>query len=364
MLLEPFQATTTTHKRGKSSSPLDTSLVTPHPITVLPVEILSEIMCYMPLFYGHDAPSIHPLDPDLDPSRRFTKDSPIRTPHWVAVSHVCRHWRQVALKCRGLWTCIPLVSPNWAQRALTLSHPHPITLRIDSEDNSLDRGYVSADALCLALAHMSRIYKIHIHSPWGTKYGDRILSILYGILCRGAPVLEELDLASDVPFIVYSGPEWSAMTSAMAKLRVLRLGECVLPADCFLFHSGLTQLRLSGTRVMWPTLESFISTLSLLSNLQVLELYGVLPSAHALSLSLSSVSSDLLSMDLPLLKELHLGGTGQSILAALQSLNLSENVQVFVTLPNSSEENGSLSQWLTKLRGRQGIVSAQTHTVH
>src|SRR5712691_3114799 len=117
---------------GPSSSPFDASPTAPHPITLLPVEILSEIMCYMPLFYGYDAPSIRPLDRDLDPSTRFTRDGPIRTPHWVAVSHVCHLWREVALKCKALWTCIPLVTPAWAQRALTLSNPHPITIRIDS----------------------------------------------------------------------------------------------------------------------------------------------------------------------------------------------------------------------------------------
>jgi hypothetical protein len=354
MSLERFQ--TATQRRGKSSPLLNTSPTASHPITLLPVELLSEIMCYMPLFYGHDAPSISPLDRDLDPSRRFTRDSPIRTPHWVAVSHVCRHWREVALKCKALWIYIPLVSPRWAQRALTLSNPYTIILRLDSGDGSLDRGYVSADALCLALAHMSRIYKIHIHSPWGTKYGDRILSILYGVLCRGAPVLEELDLASDVPFIVHTGPEWSTMASVIAKLRVLRLDEFNLPANSFLFHPGLTHLRLSGTRIMWPTLESLLSTLALVSNLQVLELYGVLPWAHS--------SSDPPSMELPCLKELHLGGTGQSILAVLQSLDLSENVQVYVTLPNSSRDNGSPSQWLMKLRGRQGAFPAHAHRTH
>ena len=344
-------------QRVKSSSPFDASPTAPHPITLLPVEILSEIMCYMPLFYDHDAPSIHPLDSDLDPSRRFTKDGPIRTPHWVAVSHVCYRWREVALKCKALWTYIPLVSPAWAQRALTLSNPHPITVRIDSRDSSIDRGYVSADALFLALAHMSRIRKIRIRSPWGTKYGDRILSFVYGALCSGAPVLEELDLGSDVPFMVRSGPEWSTMASVIAKLRVLRLEQCFLPADGFLFHSGLTHLRLSGTKIMWPTLESLLSTLALMPKLQILELYGVLPSAP----SSSSSSSDPPSLDLPLLKELHLSGATQSMLAVLQSFTLSGNVQVFVTLPDSVTESGSPSQWMMALRGRQGIGIIPVH---
>lgn len=342
-----------THRRDNSSSPLDTA---PHPITLLPVEILSEIMCYMPLFYDHDAPSIRPLDRNLDPSRRFTRDGPIRTPHWIAVSHVCHHWRQVALKCKALWTCIPLVSVRWAQRALTLSHPHPITLRIDSHDNSLDRGYVSVDALCHALGHISRIRKIRIHSPWGTKHADRIVSIIFGALLCGAPALEEFDLASDPPFVVDSDPAGSNMVSAIAELRVLRLDECYLPANCSLFHPGLTHLRLSGTQAMWPVLESMFSTLALVPKLQILELYGVLPSGYL-------PSSDPLCY-LPSLKELHLGGTTQSILAVLQSLNLSENVQVFVTLPNTAAEDGSCSRWLMKLHGRQGIAPDHTHRAH
>lgn len=100
-----------------------------------------------------------------------------------------------------------------------------------------------------------------------------------------------------------------------------------------------------------------LSTLALVPKLQILELYGVLPSEHL-------PSSDRPLYDLPFLKELHLGGTGQSILAVLQSLNLSENVQVFVTLPNTAAEYGSRLRWLMKLQGRQGIAPDHTHSVH
>ena len=354
---EHTQTQVVMHRHGSSSSPFGSSPTTPRPITLLPVEILSEIMCYMPLFYGHDAPSIWPLDRDLDPSRRFTKNGPIRTPHWVAVSHVCHHWREVALRCKALWMFIPLVSVRWAQRALTLSHPHPITLRIDSKDSSLDKGYVSVDALCYALAHIDRIRKIRVRSPWGTKYADRIVSVIYGALLYGAPALEEFDLASDLPFVVDSDLDRKNMASTIAELRVLRLDECYLPANCFLFHPGLTHLRLSGTQPMWPALDSMRNTLALVPKLQVLELYGVLPSGHL-------PSSDHPSSDLPSLKEFHLGGTGQNILAVLQSLNLSEKVQIFVTLPNTATEDGSRTRWLMKLHGRQGIVPDHTHGVH
>lgn len=345
---------------NSSSSLLDAPRRYSHPITLLPVEILSEIMCYLPLFRGHDAPSIRPLDCDLDPSRRFTKDGPIRTPHWVAVSQVSHRWREIAFACKALWTCIPLVSVRWAQCALRLSHPHPITLHIDSKEVSLDRGYLSVDALCLTLAHMHRIRKIRIHSPWGTKYGDRVMSIISDTLCRGASALEELDLAPDRPFLAYSGPDRSTMTNVVfAELRVLRLDQCYPPADCFWFSPGLTHVQLSGTRPMWQTLESMLSTLHPISELQVLELYGVLPN--------SSSSPGCSPIKLPSLKELHLGGTGQNILAVLQALVLSESVQVFVTLPHATTtttETGSPSQWLVKLRAKQSVGPEHAHASH
>ncbi|KAI9510530.1 hypothetical protein F5148DRAFT_573080 [Russula earlei] len=352
----PESSIIVTRGRGHLSS-LDTSRTASHPVTRLPFELLSEIMCYMPLFYDRDAPSIHPLDSNLDPFRQFTRNGPIRTPHWVAVSYVCRRWREIALRCKALWTCIPLVSVRWAERALALSYPHPLVLRINSGDLSLDRGYVSVDALCLAFAHMSRIRKIRMHSPWGTKYGDRIMGLVYAALCRGAPALEEFDLASNPPLLVHSGPDKDTMTSALAELRVLRLDQCYLPPDCFLFHPGLTHLRLSGTGAMWPALGSMLCTLALLPNLRVIELYGVLPPGHL-------SSDDPHSFDLPSLKEVHLGGTGQRVLAALRSLNLSENVQVFVTLPNARSEYGSPSRWLMKLRGKFGASTEHAHGVH
>jgi len=183
------------------------------------------------------------------------------------------------------------------------------------------------------------------------------MNIIFGALLCGAPALEEFDLASDPPFVVDSGPDGSNVVSAIAELRVLRLNECYLPANSSLFHPGLTHLRLSGTQAMWSALESMLSTLALVPKLQILELYGVLPSGHL-------PSSNPPLYGLHSLKELHLGGTGQSILALLQSLNLPENVQVFVTLPNTAAEDGSRLRWLMKLRGWQGIAPDHTYSVH
>jgi hypothetical protein len=81
---------------------------------------------------------------------------------------------------------------QFVQGALSLSRPHPITLHADF---TLIRGHVSVGALCHALAHINRIRKIRILSPWGTKHGDHFVSIMCGVLLCGAPpALEEFDL--------------------------------------------------------------------------------------------------------------------------------------------------------------------------
>ena len=187
------------------------------------------------------------------------------------------------------------------------------------------------------------------------------MDVVFGALCRGAPSLEELDLAPDPPFLVPSAPDRNTTIEAdLAALRVIRLDQCYLPADCFLFHPGLTHLRLSGSRAVWPALEPLLSTLSLVPKLQVLELYGVLPTAHSSPRPASTADRRLL----PLLHELHLGGTPQGVLAVLQALDLSEGVRVSVNLPDAPTEDGSPSRLLTKLRGKQGSGPESSHTSH
>jgi hypothetical protein len=104
---------------------------------------------------------------------------------------------------------------------------------------------------------------------------------------------------------LHLGPEWSMMTSAIAKQRELRLGECILPAACFLFHSGSTHLWLSGARVMWPALEFFMNTLAVVQPSRPRAIWHLSsPTHHHHRLTHS--------MDLPLPKELHLSGSDAS----------------------------------------------------
>ncbi len=94
--------------------------------------------------------------------------------------------------------------------------------------------------------------------------------------------------------------------------------------------------------------------------LQVLELYGVLPTAHS---SLRPASTAVHPV-LPLLRELHLGGTTQGVLAVLKALNLPERVTVYVSLPDAPTVGGSSQKLLAKLSGKQGTGPEPSHTSH
>ncbi|KAF8550385.1 hypothetical protein OG21DRAFT_1370924, partial [Imleria badia] len=71
----------------------------------LPLETLETI-------FIHCARAYHDEDPgSLTPT----------VPSWVNVSCVCRHWRNVALNCRTLWTYLFVTSPRWTDELLARS---------------------------------------------------------------------------------------------------------------------------------------------------------------------------------------------------------------------------------------------------
>ena len=53
---------------------------------------------------------------------------------WIEVSYVCRHWRNVALTCPSLWTCLPrpLRSARWMEEILKRSKKASLIIWTDS----------------------------------------------------------------------------------------------------------------------------------------------------------------------------------------------------------------------------------------
>ncbi|TEB37109.1 hypothetical protein FA13DRAFT_1614958, partial [Coprinellus micaceus] len=45
---------------------------------------------------------------------------------WIRVTHVCRHWREVALDCTSLWSRITFSHNDFTQAKLARSKRHPL----------------------------------------------------------------------------------------------------------------------------------------------------------------------------------------------------------------------------------------------
>ena len=82
------------HQAAQLRNLLNTRL----PISKLPPEILSEVFLCQAAMLRQKRMKLH--------TTSTAEDLDIHTPFyaWLNVSHVCRHWREVALKCANLWT--------------------------------------------------------------------------------------------------------------------------------------------------------------------------------------------------------------------------------------------------------------------
>ena len=152
-------------------------------ISSIPPEILQEIFLSHPgyLHVEHQPWSdVHRCTDNLEDCRPLC---------WIAVSHVCRRWRAVSLRCRPLWTNF-LVSPHpeWTAEVLRRSGDAPLVINADmsSHDRSLRKGREAS--LELVLGQLYRIHRLHLHTTYClTREAVRLLA---GV----APILEEIHL--------------------------------------------------------------------------------------------------------------------------------------------------------------------------
>ncbi|KZT65072.1 hypothetical protein DAEQUDRAFT_559354 [Daedalea quercina L-15889] len=94
---------------------LKTQLNTICPISVLPPEVLSEVFLHRAADWRVKKPYI-PVVHD-----------------WLPLSHVCKHWRSVALGCPALWSSLKVTgSCEWMAELLARSKRLPLTVYIIS----------------------------------------------------------------------------------------------------------------------------------------------------------------------------------------------------------------------------------------
>ncbi|THU87968.1 hypothetical protein K435DRAFT_324107 [Dendrothele bispora CBS 962.96] len=224
------------------------------PISQLPPEMLSKIFMLC-----------------VTPNENQAAISPRYRWSWIKVSHICRHWRYVALECRCLWSCPDFSKPAWIPEMLKRSRMAPITIRVTDES---PLGIRTMNAVNTALEHLSRVEELTLSTL------QISIQKVLPAMNRSAPRLHTLCLSASDP------AHWASPAVVLQKdfmkgdtpsLTHLELKDFHLPWNSPLL-TNLTCLKLfQSDSSSSPTLEEFVETLSRMPGLETLELKNVLP---------------------------------------------------------------------------------------
>ncbi|KZV75717.1 hypothetical protein PENSPDRAFT_748360, partial [Peniophora sp. CONT] len=195
---------------------------------------------------------------------------------WVAVTHVCHLWREIALSNPSLWSNIPMhIASSWISAFLKRSTAVPLTIDFTGEE--IDETYLSPDSISWLPRARSIVYQRRSAQSLGS-----ILELF------DAPILEHLEITDAVDAFPAAALESGHLT-ALKTLDVALLDR--FPRRCYdTLFSHLTSLRigtldfLRTTHLLLFTLgrtvenvDGFLNFLGLLGNLEILELHGCLP---------------------------------------------------------------------------------------
>ncbi|KZV72180.1 hypothetical protein PENSPDRAFT_683880 [Peniophora sp. CONT] len=114
------------------------------------------------------------------------RHSAARSLAWINLTHVCARWRKVALEDASLWTNIPTdLGGQWTETFLSRSKQLPITVHSTNAYNP--RPSVQKRLEATISAHHTRIRTF-------TSLNIECNSVLFQLLCRPWPVLEDLEV--------------------------------------------------------------------------------------------------------------------------------------------------------------------------
>ena len=94
-------------------------------------------------------------------SQKSTLDSCLAYPHWIAITHVCRHWRAAALNHHVLWTSINTESLGMAWAKAFMERSNPALVDVGVMINPGTR-HENADEIVTILSGCARLRSLRI----------------------------------------------------------------------------------------------------------------------------------------------------------------------------------------------------------
>ncbi|EIW79355.1 hypothetical protein CONPUDRAFT_107669 [Coniophora puteana RWD-64-598 SS2] len=250
----------------------------------------------------------------------------------IKVTHVCRHWRAVALACPALWTRLNFCSIEWTKEMIQRSKQAPLIVSVDLSFKAPAR-----TALEEAVRELPRIRQFRLRSS------TNIAQEFIERLTSPAPLLESL-LIDNNTFSPYNSSARdqtvtiprSFLSHTAPALRKLALWRCDFSWDMPLLK-GLTELDLS-----------WISTAARPSNGQLLHALRNMPALKKLTLrDTLPMSTDMAEgVHLPELQQLHVYGSPFECSQFLSYLTFPEAIKITLNCLTDDEDFSSIVPFL------------------
>lgn len=304
------------------------------PISRFPLEMLNHVFS---LLVEIDPPTPIPA-PEVIPQKPRLGNL-----GWIGVTHVCRHWRKVALNSPLLWTSVIFVFPTASKDILRRSGSSPFAIRYNFQtDTVVPDAY---HAVHRGMRKLSRVTRINL-----TTYSQFIHHLATTSMTQAAPLLQELsfNICGDgtpvrTPDILYHLPT-DLFAGEAPHLRRLSLIHCLLPWDSPLFRNLIyLEMVLYDHRAPVDLLPSEDQLYSILERLPLLE--ELLLSYLPLTTSLAHAPSDTVRpvISFPILKRLWLDGEMNQCLAFWRNLSVPFSARVHMTCYGVNTEEGCIA---------------------
>ncbi|KAK7040197.1 hypothetical protein VNI00_010003 [Paramarasmius palmivorus] len=179
---------------------------------------------------------------------------------WIWVTHVCRHWREVALSCPEMWATPVFQKPNLAREMLVRAKGAPLRIHALNFSTRKDQEEVLKEAI----KDMARIAELHFVVAGLSEETRSLLS-------RPAPLLRSLEVISGPSTNEVQLPD-NFLAGDMPLLRELTLRQCLLCLDK-IDPSNLRSLCLHGNdHFKQPRFKNLLEVLQTMQSLEHLEL--------------------------------------------------------------------------------------------